>query len=269
MVDFYNLYIFMNGIFDPIVFHYVEYIMIALALVVFAALRFITPGYGMFYSPKWGPSVGNRLGWIVMESPVIICMAFIWFMSPRRAELPLVVMVSLFLIHYFQRSFIFPLLINGKSRMPLLIVLMGCVFNVVNAYLIGGWLFYVSPADTYSHSWLLSPEFILGVFIFFLGMGVNLQSDRIIRNLRRPGDHRHYIPKGGMFRYVTSANYFGEVLEWTGYAILTWSLPGFIFALWTFANLGPRARSLHDRYVREFGDEFTALNRKYIIPFIW
>ncbi len=72
-----------------------------------------------------------------------------------------------------------------------------------------------------------------------------------------------------MFRYVTSANSFGEVLEWSGYAILTWSLPGFIFALWTFVNLGPRARSLHFRYVNEFGDEFTALNRKYIIPFIW
>ena len=258
----------MNGIFDPIVFHSVEYIMIALALVVFVALRFITPGYGMFYTSKWGPTVGNRLGWIIMEAPVFICMGILWVMSPRSGELPLIVMASLFMLHYFQRSFIFPLLIKGKNRMPLAILLLGCIFNVVNAYLIGGWLFYVSPSNAYE-GWLTSPVFLLGTLVFFLGMGINLHSDHIIRHLRRPGDRRHYIPKGGMFRYVTSANYFGEVLEWTGYAILTWSLPGFIFALWTFANLGPRARSLYGRYSEEFGDEFTSLNRKYIIPFIW
>lgn len=259
----------MNGIFNPIVFHSVEYIMIALAVIVFFALRFITPGYGIFYTSKWGPSIGNRLGWIIMEAPSFICMVIIWLLSSRRHEPVPVVMAILFLIHYFQRTFIFPLMIKGKSRMPLCIVILGCVFNVVNTYLIGGWLFYITPANAYSLSWLASPQFIAGIAIFFIGMLINIHSDHIIRHLRRPGDSRHYIPMGGMFRFVTSANYFGEVLEWTGYAVLTWSLPGFIFVLWTFANLGPRARSLYGRYAREFGDEFTSLNRKYIIPFIW
>lgn len=259
----------MNGIFDSIVFHSVEYIMIALALVVFVALRFITPGYGMFYTPKWGPTVSNRLGWIIMEAPSLICMAFLWALSGRRCDSALIVMASLFMLHYFQRSFIFPLLIKGKNRMPLAIIILGGIFNVINAYLIGGWLFYVSPADAYPVAWLATPKFIIGTFIFFLGMGINWQSDYIIRHLRKPGDRRHYIPMGGMFRYVTSANYFGEILEWSGFAVLTWSLPGFIFVLWTFANLGPRARSLYARYTEEFGDEFTSLNRKYIIPFIW
>lgn len=259
----------MNGIFDPLVFKYVEYAMIALAAVVFIALRYVNPGYGMFYSPKWGPSVGNRLGWVLMEAPVFIAMCLLWAFSPRRAETVPAVMAVLFLIHYFQRSFIFPLLIKGKSRMPVCIALMGITFNLINAYLIGGWLFYVSPADTYPLSWLWSPQFIIGVIVFFTGMGINLHSDWIIRHLRKPGDRRHYIPRGGMFRYVTSANYLGEFTEWVGYAILTWSLPGVIFALWTFANLGPRARSLHARYISEFGDEYRSLRRKYIIPFLW
>ena len=259
----------MNEIFDPIVFRTVEYVMLALAVMVFAGLRFITPGYGMFYTSKWGPSLGNRLGWIVMEAPVFICMAILWACSSRRGEAPLMAMASLFMLHYFQRSFIFPLLIKGKSRMPLSIILMGCVFNVINAYLIGGWLFYVSPADEYPASWLISPKFIIGTVVFFAGMAINIHSDHIIRHLRRPGDRRHYIPKGGMFRYVTSANYLGEFTVWVGYAVLTWSLPGVIFALWTFANLGPRAKALHKRYVQEFGEEYSSLNRKYIIPFIW
>lgn len=259
----------MNGIFDPIVFSTVEYVMIALALIVFAALRYITPGYGMFYNPKWGPSVGNRLGWVIMEAPVFIAMALLWACSPRRAEVAPAVMASLFMLHYFQRSFIFPFLIKSTNRMPLSIVLMGVVFNLVNAYLIGGWIFYLAPQQAYTAEWLADPRFICGTIVFFAGMAINIHSDHIIRHLRRPGDRRHYIPKGGMFRYVTSANYFGELTEWTGYAILTWSLPGAIFALWTFANLGPRSRSLHKRYTEEFGDEYRALNRKYIIPFIW
>lgn len=259
----------MNEIFDPIVFQSVEYIMIALAVMVFVALHFINPGYGMFYTSKWGPTVGNRLGWIIMEAPVLASLLTIWLSSPRRCDTTLIIMIIPMLVHYIQRTCIFPMLIKGKNRMPLSIILLGMIFNVTNVYLIGGWLFFVSPESTYPPSWLLDPRFIIGVIIFIAGMAINIHSDHIIRHLRKPGDRRHYIPMGGMFRYVSSANYLGEVTEWVGYAILTWSLPGVIFALWTFANLGPRARSIYKRYTMEFGNDFLKLNRKYIIPFIW
>lgn len=255
--------------FSPDIFYSVCYVMLGLAVIVFFCLLKITAGYGMAYSPKWGPSVSNRTGWVLMEAPVFFAMTALWLCSPRRGETALIAMTSLFLLHYFQRSFIFPMLIKGKSRMPLTIAAMGITFNLVNAYMIGGWLFYVCPPDRYPLSWLWSPDFIIGTAIFFVGMGINIHSDYIIRNLRKPGDTRHYIPKGGMFRYVTSANYLGEIIEWTGFAILTWSLPGVVFVVWTFANLGPRARSLHSRYVSEFGEEYTKLGRKYIIPFIF
>lgn len=243
--------------------------MFCLAPVVFFALQYISAGYGIMYTPKWGPAVGNRLGWVLMEAPAFTAMLLFWLLSPRSGEVAPLVMCLLFLLHYFQRSFIFPLLIKGKSRMPLSIVAMGVLFNVINTYMIGGWLFYVSPVDSYPVSWLWSPCFIIGTILFFVGMGINLRSDYIIRHLRKPGDTRHYIPKGGMYRYVTSANYFGEFIEWTGYAVLTWSLGGVAFAVWTFANLAPRARKLHQRYISEFGDEYTSLNRKYILPYLY
>ncbi len=153
--------------------------------------------------------------------------------------------------------------------MPLAIIVMGIIFNTINAYLIGGWLFFVAPDDYYSPQWLTSPRFIIGTIIFLTGMAINMHSDHVIRNLRKPGDNRHYIPRKGMYRFVTAGNYFGEFTEWVGFAILTWSLPGLVFALWTFANLAPRARSLHKRYTAEFGQEFTSLRLKYILPFIY
>ncbi len=250
-------------------YYAVVWTMVALAVIVFISLQKVTAGYGVAYTRAWGPSVPNRIGWVLMEAPVFFAMLGIWLASSRRGEPALVVMTSLFLLHYFQRSFIFPLLIRGRSRMPLSIILMGITFNLVNAYMIGGWFFHVSPPEAYPVSWLWSPCFILGTIIFFAGMAINIHSDSIIRNLRKPGDRGHYIPRGGMFRYVTSANYLGEFVEWTGFAILSWSLPGAVFAIWTFANLAPRARSLHQRYLSEFGDEYAALRRRYILPFIY
>jgi len=259
----------MESIFNPDIYYIVIYVMMALAVVVFIALQKITAGYGMMYTEKWGPTVGNRLGWVLMEAPVFFAMIALWILSPGRMELMPGIMASLFLLHYFQRSFIFPFLIKGRSRMPLIIIIMGVVFNLVNAYLIGGWLFYVSPVDYYSVSWLWSPQFIIGVVLFFAGFRINLQSDSIVRGLRKPGDTRHYIPRGGMYRYVSSANYFGELTEWVGFAVLTWSAAGVVFVLWTFANLAPRAKSIYKRYSEEFGEEFTSLHRRYIIPFIY
>lgn len=251
------------------IYNTVLIVMAALAVVVFIALQWVEAGYGVAYTRRWGPTVNNRLGWILMEAPVFCAMILLWIFSPRSTGVATAVMALLFLLHYFQRSFIFPFLIRGKGKMPCSVILMGVTFNLVNAYMIGGWLFYVSPPDTYPLNWLWSWQFIAGTLLFAWGMYTNIQSDSIIRNLRQPGDTRHYLPKGGMFRYVASANYFGEFTEWCGYALLTWSCAGAVFALWTFANLAPRARKLWQRYANEFGDDFTSLRRRYILPYIY
>jgi 3-oxo-5-alpha-steroid 4-dehydrogenase 1 len=204
-----------------------------------------------------------------MEAPVFITMLVLWLLSDRTHDPVRLAMFLMFQLHYFQRSFIFPFLFKGKSRMAICIMLCGVLFNTLNAFMQGGWLFYVSPADYYTAAWFTTPQFILGTIIFFAGMGINLHSDHIIRNLRKPGDTKHYLPRGGMFRYVSSANYFGELLEWTGFAILTWSWVGLVFVWWTFANLAPRAHKIYNRYIDEFGEEFTREHRKRIIPFIY
>ncbi|NLZ19604.1 MAG: DUF1295 domain-containing protein [Bacteroidales bacterium] len=243
--------------------------MALLAVVVFFGLYRVDAGYGKFYSRKWGPSLDNRLGWMLMEAPVFIAMLLLWLSSTRRQDPVRVVFVLLFELHYFHRSFIFPLQIRGRSRMPVSIILMGVLFNTLNAFMQGGWIFYLSPADAYPLSWLTRLPFVAGTLLFLTGMIVNIRSDRTIRHLRRPGDTAHYLPTEGMFRYVTSANYFGEFVEWVGFAILTWSWSGAVFALWTFANLAPRAARIYDLYCQEFPDELDSRKLHRIIPFIY
>ncbi len=244
--------------------------LIAMALmgvVVFVVLYFVEAGYGYLFNPKFGFPLSNKVGWVLMEAPAFFVMAW-WCCKADGTQSVQLVLAALYLLHYFQRSFIFPLLMRGRSKMPVGIALMGLLFNSINAYLIGCWLFELAPTGYYA-GWFGDLRFWSGLVIFLLGMGINMQADHIVRNLRKPGDTRHYIPRGGMFRYVSSANYFGELVEWTGFAIATWSWTGTLFVWWTFANLAPRSASLYKRYEKEFGAEFTSLRRKRILPFIY
>ena len=137
--------------------------------------------------------------------------------------------------------------------MPAGIMLMGITFNLLNGYMQGEWIFYLAPQDMYNEKLAAQPQFIVGTILFFTGMAINIQSDHIVRHLRKPGDTNHYLPKKGLFKYVTSANYFGEIVEWCGFAILTWSASGAVFAWWTFANLVPRANTIYHKYKAMFG----------------
>lgn len=245
-------------------------VMSAVALCVFIALYFVKAGYGMFRTSSWGFSIDNKLAWVLMEAPVFFVMLGLWIYSGVGVTIPEFVFLVLFLLHYFQRSFVFPLLMKGKSRMPIAIMAMGIVFNLLNGMMQAGGIFFFPSEGMYADGWayFLRPWAIPGVLLFFLGMGINLHSDHVIRHLRQPGDTKHYLPAKGFYRVVTSANYFGELLEWTGFAVLTASPAAWVFVWWTFANLVPRANAIHRRYREEFGDEAVG-KRKRIIPFLY
>lgn len=106
-------------------FEFLLLAMSALAVIVFVALYYVRAGYGMFHTPKWGLSVNNKLGWVLMEAPVFLVMFYLWWNSSVRFDAAPFLFFLLFELHYFQRSFIFPFLMKGKSRMPLAIMLMG------------------------------------------------------------------------------------------------------------------------------------------------
>lgn len=236
--------------------------------VVFVSLYFVDAGYGMLFNARWGPPVPNKPAWCVMESVVFVAMFLLWFFSPRRTEPVPLLFFLLFQLHYVQRAFIYPWLMKGNSRMPLGIVAMAVVFNLLNGYMQGEWLFYLAPAGRYTTDWLHTPQFLAGIALFLGGMGINIHSDQVIRKLRRPGDTGHYLPRKGLYRYVTSANYLGEIIEWTGFAVMTWSWSGAVFAWWTFANLVPRSQAIYRRYAELFGQEALG-KRKRIFPFIY
>ncbi len=237
----------------------------ALAIAAFTAIRFIPVPYGRHNRSGWGLQVRAYLGWMLMESPSLFVFGFVFLLDAGSAGVAGFVFLMLWELHYVQRSFVYPFLIrNRQTRMPLVIILMAMVFTSWNAYLNSRLLFHFSAG--YSREWLTDARFLLGVGIFVAGLAINWHSDSILRKLRSPGEKDYQIPRGGFFRYVSCANYFGETVEWAGWALATWSLPGLAFAVWTVANLGPRARSHHLWYRRHFAD--YPKNRKAFIPFL-
>lgn len=239
-----------------------------IALFVFLTLFFVKAGYGMFHTKRWGLSIPSKIGWVAMELPALLSMLLIWLRSDYKCCSVQLIFFLLFEIHYFQRTFIFPLLMRGNSKMPVSIMLMGIVFNIINGFLLGEGLFLLAPDNKYGIYWLSTPQFIIGLLLFLAGMVINLHSDNVIRNLRARGDTKHYLPQRGMYKYVTSANYLGELTEWIGFAILTQCCAAWIFTLWTFANLAPRSYAIRRHYVEEFGRDAVG-KRKCLIPFIF
>jgi hypothetical protein len=234
-------------------------------LIIFPATLSITAPYGRHTRKGWGPLINNRAAWIIMEAPVLIIFAILFLAGPANKSIPVWIFFSLFVIHYVHRVIIFPLRIRTKGKkMPVSVMLMAICFNFMNGFLNGYWFGYLSPG--YSISWLWDPRFIIGMIFFIAGMGINIRSDQRLLDLRKNGKTGYSIPYGGLFRYISCPNFFGEILEWTGYALLTWCLPTLSFLLWTIFNLVPRAMDHHRWYKKTFPD--YPVERKAIIPFI-
>lgn len=236
-----------------------------LSAVTFVALLLIVAPYGRHNRSGWGPQINATVGWVVMEAPAPALFALLFVLGNRMSNPVALVFLAMWLLHYLNRAFVFPFRRRGVGKqMPLTIFAMAILFNGINAYINGRYLFTLAPE--YSATWLRDPRFIIGVCFFVVGFAMNQHADQVLFKLRGPGESGYKIPHGGMYRYVSCPNYLGEVLEWTGWAVATWSIPGLAFAVWTTANLAPRALSNHRWYRETFPDYPT--KRRAFIPFV-
>lgn len=270
-----------------VIIYYSAYLMLIMALVTFLALTlWTTAPYGKFTANKgWGMLLPAKICWMIMESPNLWNSLFIYFLSEAYfgAELRLPIysltnqwLLSLYLLHYVNRSLIFPCFLAQGNPMPISVMFFAFIYCYWNSWTQATSLILLHdyPADYRS-----SPSCLIGTAIFFLGFILNIQSDLILIRLKQQRISReakesdefkkvpsqseaqkkgYVIPRGGMFEYVSAANYcklfsfvliccisllrslVGEIVEWIGFAIACQSIPALAFAVYTFANLAPR-----------------------------
>lgn len=241
------------------------YTWMAVGLITFFFLFKVQAPFGRHTRAGWGPVVDNRLGWIIMEATVLLVLYAVLSAAPRDLGGVARMMVGLFTVHYVHRALIFPwFLRTGGKKMPMAITLSAMGFNVVNGSLLG---YYFGHLAEYPDRWLTDARFLAGTALFLLGAAINLHADYALIRLRKPGETGYRIPEGGLFNWISCPNHLGEILEWAGFALLTWSLPGLAFAFWTFANLAPRAWAHHLWYRKHF-PEYPP-RRRALIPGFW
>lgn len=166
----------------------------------------------------------------------------------------------------------------------------------------------------------------LGMALWAAGAVANMQADHHLLDLRRaaaaaadpadaadpgtdakapPAQRVYRIPHAGLFRWVSAANYAGEIGEWTGYALASGHGAAWAFAAFTVrappasgteapdtppaseglarrgvvqqrrvcaaaqvCMLAPRARQHHHDYLSRFGHLYP-LSRTALVPFLW
>ncbi len=246
-------------------FHLLLAIWTVLALLLVPIQLHTAAPYGRHVKSSWGPTLDNRLGWMLMEIVSPAALIF-WILSGNPPTSPvLLILAGLWVLHYLNRSVIFPLrLRTSGKRIPLAIVLSAIFFNLVNGFFNGYW--WGNFAGPYPDDWLRDPRFIAGALLFAAGVYINHRSDSQLIALRRPGETGYRIPQQGLFRRISCPNHFGEIVEWCGFALMAWNLPALSFAVWTAANLIPRAVAHHRWYRSHFPD--YPPERKAVIPWL-
>lgn len=230
--------------------------------------------YGRFASNKMGISLNPKLGWWLMEIPATVVFLWFYFQGKNATELVPMIMAGIWILHYSNRGWFFPLSIRTvpgkKSTFGISVMLAGMFVTSIHGYLNARW--FSDVGTHFTPDWLTDPRFIGGLIIYAAGLFVILQSESIMRNLRPKNTDNaaamteYKIPFGGMFRWVSSPQYLGELIAWTGFSILTWGVPGLIIFLISAGNLVPRAFATHKWYREKFSD--YPAQRKAIVPFI-
>ncbi|KAI5567871.1 hypothetical protein BDE02_13G120300 [Populus trichocarpa] len=240
----------------------------------FIALRFFQFPYGKHNRLGWGPTIPPPLAWFIMESPSTLLPLILFPFGHHFTNLKALVLMSPYLLHYFHRTFIYPLRIyqstsqqNTKTTIgfPLILTFNGFLTQALNTYIQARWVSHYK-SDYDSDGGLFWWKFFGGLVVFLWGMRINMWADTALLVLKRESGG-YKVPRGGWFELVTCPNYFGEIVEWLGWAVMTWSWAGFGFFLYTCSNLVPRACANHKWYLQKFGEDYPK-NRKAVIPFV-
>ena len=217
-----------------------------------------------------GLKLGAKQGWVLMELPGLIVFPVVFFMGSNADQAVPLFFLAIWMMHYTNRALITPLLMRvqpgSQASFSFGVVIAGWMTLFLHGYFNAAYL--TELGTQYTYDWFSDPRFRIGFAIYVVGFVLNIQSDHILRNLRSPNPNpdepRYKIPYGGGFRFVSCPQYLGEILSFTGFAIMAWNLGAVFVLAMTAGNLIPRAIYTHRWFHKNFED--YPAERKAIIP---
>ena len=244
-------------------------VMAVTALAVFVALHYFEAGYGYLFDRRYGPPMPNRIGWVVMESrSSSSCSSSGPLPGTHAAGRAAHALPALSRAHYFQRSFIFP----AAHPRQLEDAARHCPHGHALQHAQrpdAGRLDLTSPPRTTTTAGLQSPISIWRRAVpcrhgHQPPLGLHHPPPPQARGHAPLHPPRRHVPLRLVGQLFRRAARMGRLRHRPRGRGPEWSSPGGPLPIWH-----PCAASLRRRYEREFGEEFTRLKRKRIIPFIY
>jgi steroid 5-alpha reductase family enzyme len=135
------------------------------------------------------------------------------------------------------------------------------VIIFINALINGYYLGWLWPA--YAVSWMQHTAFISGSFLLGAGFVIQITSNAKLL-LGRNNEMR--VLNSGIHKLAFCPSYFGEALQWSGFALMTWCAPAAAAFCWMLSALFRLATAQKNRYLLKFPELPPA--RKAFVPFI-
>ena len=242
-----------------------------LAIITFLGQLCKPAPYGRHANGNGKLPVPKRLAYIFSDAvPGIVIFSMTYFVAGQFFDEHInLIMYCLFIVHYIHRGLIQPLVARYSRPkitfwIPISTFLANILYHYINAEFIG--------SAQYCDGYIYDPRFLIGLILFIIGFVINRAADMQLLCLRvcqkdKDKDKEYVVPQGPLFYLISNPNYFGEGLQWFGWTIMTWSLAGLVWWLFTEATFIPRARHNHKWYKQQFVD--YPPRRKALIPFIY
>ena len=201
----------------------------------------------------------------LMRYPDFYFSLWYFFLYGEVREYVNLIFYCLWLCHYIHRGFIHPWIMKySNPKTPLGIPLGGHFPQpFLQLFLTLIWL----GAARYDNRYYKDPRFLIGIIFFVIGFIINRHADFALRRLRSDNSDGYSVPHGGLFDIISCPNYCGEMLEWFGWALGTWSLAGLVWFLFSCGTFLPRSRHNHQWYKARFPNYPD--ERKALIPFLY
>ncbi|CAB3400353.1 unnamed protein product [Caenorhabditis bovis] len=215
------------------------------------------------YAPNVWWSISPNVAWVLQGLPSVLVPLYYCFESDT--DLGLIFNV-IFVYHYLKRIFSYAAQLNSGHYVPIPVFLISTYFSYYNSMLQASYnaMFQPNMEMLPFSRWF---TLVGGVCLVVVGHLITMNAECYLLDLRKRDNTAYYIPRSALFETISCPNYLGEIIEWTGYAIATQSVPAAAFAIFTIFLLVPRAYTHHDFYVTKFRS--YPKDRKALIPYIF
>ena len=107
---------------------------------------------------------------------------------------------------------------------------------------------------------------VYGLALFLLGQGIGLYHHYMLSRLRAGPDRSYKIPHGGWFFHAICPHYFGDMLVWWAFAVISQHFYLITCAAGTTAYLIGRAVATREWYHKKFPN--FPKHRTLVIPYV-